>query len=190
MTQGFWKVYKAKVLQTLGGELPDEEFQDERDNPELMETTDSTLLTEEGSNPVSQLARRVQGVGVKGWRSVSSLFSREDEHKLLAPEPCPDHPLAARPEEDSPSEKKTSGLWDVFATKWQQTSALEKAASKAESGDQMSEGVGAAGEMADEEASCTSLDNDLRDAEGVAFKWSFLTSKLAEIKNKSASKSN
>ncbi|XP_053254690.1 uncharacterized protein C1orf232 homolog isoform X2 [Podarcis raffonei] len=161
MTQGFWKVYKAKVLQTLGGELPEEELQDE-----------------------------VQGVGVKGWRSVSSLFSREDEHKLLAPEPCPDHPLAARPEEDSPSEKKTSGLWDVFATKWQQTSALEKAASKAESGDQMSEGTGASGEMAAEEDSCTSLDNDLREAEGVAFKWSFLTSKLAEIKNKSASKSN
>ncbi|XP_028594613.2 uncharacterized protein C1orf232 homolog isoform X2 [Podarcis muralis] len=161
MTQGFWKVYKAKVLQTLGGELPEEELQDE-----------------------------VQGVGVKGWRSVSSLFSREDEHKLLAPEPCADHPLAARPEEDSPSEKKTSGLWDVFATKWQQTSALEKAASKAESGDQMSEGIGASGEMAAEEASCTSLDNDLREAEGVAFKWSFLTSKLAEIKNKSASKSN
>lgn len=29
MTQGFWKVYKAKVLQTLGGESQDEDLQDE-----------------------------------------------------------------------------------------------------------------------------------------------------------------
>ncbi|XP_061453775.1 uncharacterized protein C1orf232 homolog [Rhineura floridana] len=178
MTQGFWKVYKAKVLQTLGGELPEEELQDERDNPELMETTDSTLLTEERSNPVSQLAQRVQGAGVKGWRTMSSLFNREDEHKLLASEPCPDHPLATKPTEDSSSEKKTSGLWDVFATKWQQASALEKPVAKADR------------ETTGEEAIHASQDDDLREAEGVAFKWSFLTSKLAEMKNKSVPKSN
>ncbi|KAH0631190.1 hypothetical protein JD844_005402 [Phrynosoma platyrhinos] len=192
MSQGFWKVYKAKVLQTLGGELQEDDLQDERETPELMETTDSTLLTEEGSNPVSQLARRVQGAGVKSWRTVSSLFSREDEHKLLASEPCADHPLAAKPVEESASEKKTSGLWDVFATKWQHTSALEKMATKADAREEPAEGSsGSSGEMAaEEEASSTSQDNDLREAEGVAFKWSFLTNKLAEMKNKSGLKSN
>ncbi|XP_042296312.1 uncharacterized protein C1orf232 homolog isoform X2 [Sceloporus undulatus] len=160
-----------------------------RENPELMETTDSTLLTEEGSNPVSQLARRVQGAGVKSWRTVSSLFSREDEHKLLASEPCADHPLAAKPEEESASEKKTSGLWDVFATKWQHTSAMEKMADARE---QPAEGSsGSSGETAaKEEASNAGQENDLREAEGVAFKWSFLTNKLAEMKNKSGLKSN
>ncbi|XP_044290682.1 uncharacterized protein C1orf232 homolog [Varanus komodoensis] len=190
MTQGFWKIYKAKVLQTLGGEAQEDDLQDERENPELMEATGSTLLAEEGSNPVSQLARRVQGAGAKGWRTMSSLFSREDEHQLLPSEPSADHPLAATPAEEPHSEKKVAGLWDVFATKWQQTSALEKMASTADSREQVAESSGPPGEMADEDASSTGHDNDLREAEGVAFKWSFLTNKLAEMKNKSTSKSN
>ncbi|KAJ7304310.1 hypothetical protein JRQ81_011856 [Phrynocephalus forsythii] len=191
MAQGFWKVYKAKVLQTLGGELQEDDLQDEKESPELMETTDSTLLTEEGSNPVSQLARRVQGAGAKSWKTMSSLFAREDEDKLLASEPCADHPLAAKPVEESPSEK-TSGLWDVFATKWQQMPALEKMSAKADTRETTDEGGGseAYGETNTEEASCSSPDNDLREAEGVAFKWSFLTSKLAEMKNKNVPKSN
>ncbi|XP_062996261.1 uncharacterized protein C1orf232 homolog isoform X2 [Elgaria multicarinata webbii] len=160
MTQGFWKVYKTKVLQTLGGEPQEDDLQDE-----------------------------VQGAGAKGWRTMSSLFSREDEHKLLPSEPCADHPLAAKPTEDSPSEK-TSGLWDVFASKWQQTTALEKMATMAETREQTAESTEASGETADEEASSTGHDNDLREAEGAAFKWSFLTSKLAEMKNKSSPKSN
>ncbi|XP_066495175.1 uncharacterized protein C1orf232 homolog [Tiliqua scincoides] len=156
-----------------------------------METTDSTLLTEEGSSSVSQLARRVQGAGVKGWRTVSTLFSREDEHKLLASESCADHPLAAKPAEEE-SEKKTPGLWDVFTTKWQQTSALEKVAPKPDVREQLAEeGSVVSGEMAaSEDDSNTGPDSDLRDAEGAAFKWSFLTNKLAEIRNKNAPKSN
>ncbi|XP_060113463.1 uncharacterized protein C1orf232 homolog [Heteronotia binoei] len=189
MTQAFWKIYKTKVLQTLGGEPQEEDLQDERENPEMMETTDSTLLTD-GTNPVSQLARRVQGVGAKGWRTMSALFTREDEHQLLAPEPCADHPLAAKPVEEPSAEKKAASLWDVFATKWQQTAALEKMAMKPETQEQVAEGSEASEEMAAEEASHTSHDNDLREAEGVAFKWSFLTNKLAEMKNKNIPKSN
>lgn len=33
---------------------------------------------------------QVQGVGARGWRTLSSLFTREDEHQLLSPEPCAD----------------------------------------------------------------------------------------------------
>ncbi|XP_048357190.1 uncharacterized protein C1orf232 homolog [Sphaerodactylus townsendi] len=189
MTQAFWKVYKAKVMQTLGGEPQEEDIQDERDNPELMETTDSTLLTEEGANPVSQLARRVQGVGARGWKTMSALFTKEDEHQLLAPEPCADHPLAARPAEEPSIEKKAAGLWDIFATKWQQTAALEKMAVKPNAQEEVAEGSEGLGEVGAEEASNASHTNDLREAEGVAFKWSFLTSKLVEMK-KNVPKSN
>lgn len=89
------------------------------DPPELMETDETPVLMEEGPSPVSQLARKVrqswgrwglggpagtwgspvslalpppqvQGVGARGWRTLSSLFTREDEHQLLSSEPCAD----------------------------------------------------------------------------------------------------
>lgn len=94
-----------------------------------------------------------------------------------------------KPAEESP-EKKTTGLWDVFATKWQQTSALEKMTAKVDPREEMVEGSGGSGVMPAEEVSDLGHDNDLREAEGVAFKWSFLTNKLAELKNKNIPKSN
>lgn len=100
-------------------------------------------------------------------------------------------PLAAKPAEEE-SEKKTTGLWDVFATKWQQASALEKVAPKSDVQEQMAEeGSAVSGETAaSEDDGNIGPDSDLRDAEGAAFKWSFLTNKLAEIRNKNAPKSN
>ncbi|XP_067318223.1 uncharacterized protein C1orf232-like [Anolis sagrei] len=189
MTQAFWKVYKAKVIQTLGVESQEEDLEDKIESPKMMETTDSTLLTEEESNPVSQLAQRVQGAGAKSCRTAAFLFSREDEHKLLASEPCADHPLAAKPEEDSASKKRTAGLWDVFASKWQQPSGLEKMVDPREPFTRGRSGETVA-EEEEEEAGGTGQDNDLREAEGMAFKWSFLTNKLVEMKNRSISKSN
>uniref|UniRef100_A0A8C5Y161 Chromosome 1 open reading frame 230 n=1 Tax=Microcebus murinus TaxID=30608 RepID=A0A8C5Y161_MICMU len=88
MNQAFWKTYKSKVLQTLSGES-EEDLTEERENPALVES-EKTEPTEEASNAMSQLARRVQGVGVKGWLTMSSLFNKEDEDKLLPPEPCAD----------------------------------------------------------------------------------------------------
>nr|XP_042700595.1 uncharacterized protein C1orf232 homolog [Chrysemys picta bellii] len=259
MTQGFWKVYKSKVLQTLGSEGQEEEFKDEGqsqpvfpgatpaavhaallnmrccpmadavslfqgDNPELVETTDAPVLMEEGSNPISQLARRVQGAGARGWRSMSSLFNREDEHKLLTPEPCADHPpqravsgfpllrvsgslcsdaprplispslasspLAPKPAESPSAEKTTSGFWDVFATKWQQASALDKKTAPPEFSEPAAEFSGAPGEPPGEEPTYSNNGSDLREPEEGAFKWGFLVSKLAEIRNKNAPKSN
>lgn len=81
-----------------------------------MEMAEPPTLMEEGPGPMSQLARKVrrglgrregllgpggphepsaaspqvQGVGARGWRTLSSLFTREDEHQLLSPEPCAD----------------------------------------------------------------------------------------------------
>lgn len=99
-------------------------------------------------------------------------------------------PLAVKPAEEPSTEKKAVSFWDVFANKWQQTAALEKMAMKPDIQEQVAEESEASGEAAVEEATHTTHDNDLREAEGVAFKWSFLTSKLAEIKNKNIPKSN
>nr|XP_060480616.1 uncharacterized protein C1orf232 homolog [Panthera onca] len=88
MNQTFWKTYKSKVLQTLSGES-EEDLAEERGNPALVDS-EPAEPTEEAFHPMSQLARRVQGVGVKGWLTMSSLFNKEDEDKLLPPEPCAD----------------------------------------------------------------------------------------------------
>ncbi|XP_063274887.1 uncharacterized protein C1orf232 homolog [Prinia subflava] len=176
MAQGFWRLYKAKVLQTLGGPRPDGALQDEGDPPELRETAEPPALLEEGASPVSQLARRVQGVGARGWRTLSSLFTREDEHQLLSPEPCPDHPLAAEPPE-MPRTEKAPGFWDLFATKWQQASGPEKGVPPPEPGESPGEPPGDDG-------------SDLREPEEGAFHWGFLAGKLAEIRNKTAPKGN
>lgn len=90
MTQGIWGLYKARVLQTLGGARADGALQEEGEPSELMEAAEPPAVMEEGPGPVSQLARKVQG----GWRTFSSLFTREDEHQLLNAEPCADHPNA------------------------------------------------------------------------------------------------
>ncbi|XP_053942345.1 uncharacterized protein C1orf232 homolog [Cuculus canorus] len=173
MTQGFWRLYKAKVLQTLGGTRVDGTLQEEGDPPELMETSEPPALMEEGPSPVSQLVRKVQGVGVRGWRTLSSLFTSEDEHQLLSPEPCTDHPLAAEP----PRSEKSPGFWDLFATKWQQASGLDKEVPLPEPDESPGEPPGDDG-------------SDLREPEEGAFHWGFLAGKLAEIRNKTASKGN
>ncbi|XP_067167677.1 uncharacterized protein C1orf232 homolog [Apteryx mantelli] len=178
MTQAFWRLYKSKVLQTLGGERADEEAEP----PELMETAEAPVLTEEASSPVSQLARKVQGVGAKGWRTLSSLFSREDEHQLLSPEPCADHPLAASPAELPPA--KAPSFWDLFATKWQRASASD------EPEPEPGESPGEPGDPAGDGGSYTSPGSDLREPEEGTFRWGFLAGKLAEIRNKNAPKGN
>ncbi|XP_071432711.1 uncharacterized protein C1orf232 homolog [Pithys albifrons albifrons] len=176
MAQGFWRLYKAKVLQTLGGPRADGALQDEGDPPELMETAETPALMEEGPNPVSQLARKVQGVSARGWRTLSSLFTREDEHQLLSPEPCADHPLAAEPPE-LPQSEKAPGFWDLFATKWQQAPGPDKEVSPPEPDESPGEPPGEDG-------------SDLREREEGAFHWGFLAGKLAEIRNKNAPKGN
>ncbi|XP_035418183.1 uncharacterized protein C1orf232 homolog [Cygnus atratus] len=177
MTQGFWGLYKARVLQALGGARADGALQEEGDPPELMEAAEPPALMEEGPGPVSQLARKVQGVGARGWRTLSSLFAREDEHQLLSPEPCADHPLAASPAQPPPSQK-THGFWDLFATKWQQASAPDQEEPPTEPGESPGEPPGDEGPY------------DLREPEEGAVRWGFLASKLAEIRNKNAPKGN
>uniref|UniRef100_A0A671K2Q5 Testis development related protein n=1 Tax=Sinocyclocheilus anshuiensis TaxID=1608454 RepID=A0A671K2Q5_9TELE len=128
------------------------------------------IQSDEGPNAMTQLAKRMQGAGAKGWKSVSSLFTKDDEHQLLeADNHCVYHlssPLAVKPEEPPRPNKCSTGFWDNFATKWHQAAAMRQAEA-AEAG------------------------GDGRESEDTpAFKWNFVTSKLAELKSKSMAKSN
>ncbi|XP_032614318.1 uncharacterized protein C1orf232 homolog [Hylobates moloch] len=183
MNQAFWKTYKSKVLQTLSGES-EEDLAEERENPALVES-ETAESTEETFNPMSQLARRVQGVGVKGWLTMSSLFNKEDEDKLLPPEPCADHPLAARPpSQAAAAEARGPGFWDAFASRWQQQQAA--AASMLRGTEPTLEPDP---ELADEAAEEAAEHPESQEAEPVAgFKWGFLTHKLAEMRVKAAPK--
>ncbi|XP_020838837.1 uncharacterized protein C1orf232 homolog [Phascolarctos cinereus] len=180
MNQAFWKTYKSKVLQTLGGESG-EELSEETESPVLAEQ-EEVQLTEETSNPMSQLARRVQGAGVKGWRTMSSLFNKEDEDKLLPSEPCADHPLAAPPPtEDAP---KGPGFWDAFASRWQQQQHHQQPPQEAEvAAEAMLRGEGAAEPEREDGA-----DDGAEPDPAAGFKWGFLTNKLAEMRSKAVPK--
>ncbi|XP_032351451.1 uncharacterized protein C1orf232 homolog [Camelus ferus] len=183
MNQAFWKTYKSKVLQTLSGES-EEDLGAERENPALVES-EMAEPTEEAFNPLSQLARQVQGVGVKGWLTMSSLFNKEDEDKLLPPEPCADHPLAAQPASEAAvaaAEPRGPGFWDSFASRWQQQQAA--AASILRGAEPTLEPDP---EVWDEAAERP----EPREADPAAgFKWGFLTHKLAEMRVKAAPKSD
>nr|XP_033810495.1 uncharacterized protein C1orf232 homolog [Geotrypetes seraphini] len=183
MSQGFWKTYKARVLQSFGNEQ-EEELQDERENPQPMDPQPSAVM-EEGISSVSQLAQKVQGAGARGWRSMASLFNKEDEHKLLTPDPSADHPLALKPEDNVASEK-TPGLWDIFATKWQMSSSQSKNLAQSEFSERVAETSTAPGDQLVDDANSS----DGREAEEMPFKWSFVTNKLAELRSKSGPKSN
>ncbi|XP_070315065.1 uncharacterized protein C1orf232 homolog [Odocoileus virginianus] len=178
MSQAFWKTYKSKVLQTLSGDSEDD-LAEEKENPVLVES-EMAEPTQEAFNPMSQLARRVQGVGVKGWLTMSSLFNKEDEDKLLPPEPCAEHPLAAQPAPQAAAEARGPGFWDALASRWQQQQAA--AASMLRGAEPTPEPDPEAGDEAPERP-------EPREADPVAgFKWGFLTHKLAEMRVKAAPK--
>ncbi|XP_035316560.1 uncharacterized protein C1orf232 homolog isoform X1 [Cricetulus griseus] len=185
MNQAFWKAYKSKVLQTLGGES-EEDLAEERENPALVES-ETAEPQEEAFNPMSQLARRVQGVGVKGWLTMSSLFNKEDEDKLLPPEPCADHPLAAPPSARAAAaetEPRGPGFWDAFASRWQQQQ--QAAASMLRGVESTAEPDADPRDKSAEEAAECPETREVDPAAG--FKWGFLTHKLAEMRVKAAPK--
>ncbi|XP_029101902.1 uncharacterized protein C1orf232 isoform X1 [Scleropages formosus] len=197
-----WKVYKSKVLKTLNPDLTEGPVEEQINEAE----SDLTPVQEdEGPSAMSQLAKRMQGAGAKGWRSMSALFSKDDEHQLLESETqsAADHPLAAKPEELRPS-KRNTGFWDSFATKWQQTSTMRQAAT--EGGGESFEEAGIEGRGQSQEGDETGGGDEAGGGssgnsfskystlggggEETPFKWTFVTSKLAELKSRSLAKSN
>ncbi|XP_069828652.1 uncharacterized protein C1orf232 homolog [Dendropsophus ebraccatus] len=163
MSQSFWKVYKAKVLQTFNAEQDGETLEEsetteiEPENPEN---------GEEGLN-MSQLAKKVQGTF--GWRTVASLFTKEEEEETdQGVEQQPEMETEQNPSyrtSETPPQKSSSALWNVFASRWQQSNA------------QRSEARGVLAEPPEEH-------NEAPRAEETPFRWSFLTSKLAELRSK------
>ncbi|XP_027009649.2 uncharacterized protein C1orf232 [Tachysurus fulvidraco] len=203
-----WKVYKSKVMKTLNPDTEEEPAEEVCETEEEM----TPVEQDEGPSAVSQLAKRVQGVGTKSWKSVSALFSKDDEHQLLETEtesqPVPDHPLAIKPEEPTRHNKRNTGFWDTFATKWNQSAAMRQAeaAEAAEEGrsDVRSQEEGNQGGVentvgdGDEDGGGGGQGNSFSryaslggsNDDTPAFKWNFMTSKLAELKSKSTAKSN
>ncbi|KAM3933725.1 uncharacterized protein C1orf232 homolog [Leptodactylus fuscus] len=161
MSQSFWKVYKTKVLQTFNAEQ-DGEALEESDAAEIIEPEKSEL-EDEGIN-MSQLAKKVQGTF--GWRTVTSLFTKEDEEVAdQREEERPEMSTEQTPSSDTTPQKSSSALWDVFTSRWQQSTV------------QRSEARGVLAEPPEEHI-------EAQHVEETPFRWSFLTSKLAELRNK------
>ncbi|XP_060677631.1 testis development-related protein-like isoform X2 [Hemiscyllium ocellatum] len=93
----------------------------------LQKNVDSTckskdpLLPEESTSSVSQLATKVQGASLKGWKEVTSLFNKDDEHKLLTDsEP---KWTTVKLKEEVKMEKKSS-FWDSLGIKQNSASKI------------------------------------------------------------------
>ncbi|XP_043116332.1 uncharacterized protein C1orf232 [Puntigrus tetrazona] len=200
-----WKVYKSKVMKTLNPEMEEDAVEEVTDAAEDI----TPIQSDEGPSSMTQLAKRMQGAGAKGWKSVSSLFNKDDEHQLLEADnqPAADHPLAVKPEEPPRPNKRSTGFWDNFATKWHQGAAMRQAeaaeaggeagqeacsesGARAEDGEQVGQEAeaGDGGGTGNSFSKYATLGGDSEDAP--AFKWNFVTSKLAELKTKSMAKSN
>ncbi|XP_051999705.1 uncharacterized protein C1orf232-like [Xyrauchen texanus] len=208
-----WKVYKSKVMKTLNPDMEEEPVEEVCEIAEDL----TPIQSDEEPSAMSQLARRMQGAGAKGWKSVSTLFNKDDEHQLLEAEnqPAADHPLAVKPEEPPRLNKHNTGFWDSFSTKWHQAAAMKQAEAEATStmegeGDSNQEMGNESRESAGDVEYQTGQEGDVSEGGGSSignnfskystlgggsedaptFKWNFVTSKLAELKTKSMAKSN
>lgn len=115
-------------------------------------------------------------------------------------------PLAVKPEEPPRPNKRTTGFWDNFATKWHQAetsvaSGMEEDADGSiqevenETGGRGEDGENQAGQEsgAGEGGVSNSFSKYATlggDEDTPTFKWNFVTSKLADLKTRSMAKSN
>ncbi|XP_067456223.1 uncharacterized protein C1orf232 [Thunnus thynnus] len=206
-----WKVYKSKVMKTLNPEYEE----DTAEEVSEMENDMSPVQEDEGPNAVSQLARKMQGAGTKSWNRLSALFNKDDEHQLLEETESPpvaDHPLAVKPEEP-PRPARRTAFWESFAANWAAKKQAEAAAAAATAANEATagqgeEGVIAAGGEERQDGQITegeesegggggSSNNSFSKyvslgggSEDASFKWNFVTSKLADLKSKSMTKTN
>ncbi|XP_061632769.1 uncharacterized protein C1orf232 [Phyllopteryx taeniolatus] len=208
-----WRLYKSKVMKTLNPEYVDDSAEEVS---EVEEDVMSPAQQDEGQNAVSQLARKMQGAGAKSWNRLSALFNKDDEHQLLQETESPpvaDHPLAVKPQEPSRPARR-SGFWDSFAANWaakkqaeagvvahkptEENEAKEEEEEDARPG--QSDSMEMDGVAEEEEERRESDDSNSfskyvtlggRGAgEDAAYKWNFVTSKLAELRRTSPAKSN
>ncbi|XP_039972594.1 uncharacterized protein C1orf232 [Xiphias gladius] len=206
-----WKVYKSKVLKTFNPEYEEDAAEEVTE----VENDVSPVQEDEAPNAISQLAKKMQGAGAKSWNRLSALFSRDDEHQLLEETESPpvaDHPLAVKPEEP-PRPTRHTGFWDSFAANWAAKKQAEAAATAAAAADEAA-AAGQGDKSATEAGGDEHQDGQIAEAEEseggggrtnnsfskyvslgggseeATFKWNFVTSKLAELKAKSMTKTN
>ncbi|XP_076004657.1 uncharacterized protein C1orf232 [Genypterus blacodes] len=191
-----WKTYKSKVLKTLNPEYEEDTAEEVTE----VENDVSPVQEDEGPTGVSQLAKKMQGAGTKSWNRLSALFNKEDEHQLLEETESPpvaDHPLAVKPEE-FPRPSRRSGFWDSFANNFAKKQA-EAAAAAAAANETVEEEGGQSDEGAESEGGGGPSGNHSFSKyvtlggggeSDTSFKWNFVTSKLADLKTKSMTKSN
>uniref|UniRef100_A0A3Q3LSP9 Chromosome 16 C1orf232 homolog n=1 Tax=Mastacembelus armatus TaxID=205130 RepID=A0A3Q3LSP9_9TELE len=163
-----------------------------------MENDMSPVQEDEGPNAVSQLAKKMQGAGARSWNRLSALFNKEDEHQLLE-----------ESEKEPPRPTRRTGFWDSFAANWAAKKQAEAAAAAANEA-----AAGQGDEMATEAEGDESQDGQITEgeeseggggrsnnsfsryvslgggSEETSLKWNFVTSKLAELKSKSMTKTN
>ncbi|CAJ0966755.1 unnamed protein product [Ranitomeya imitator] len=107
--------------------------------------------------------------GTFGWKTVTSLFTKEEEHGTdgrveQEPEITTEETPASCTSDNHP-QKSSSALWNVFTSRWQQNTV------------QRSEARGVLAEPPEER-------NEAQHVEETPFKWSFLTKKLEELRSK------
>ncbi|XP_036596484.1 testis development-related protein-like [Trichosurus vulpecula] len=118
-----WKLNKSKVL--LDDSPEEEESRGEGKalpSPPAATAAASSknkdqLLQDQITSSVSQLATKVQGARFRGWKEVTSMFSKDDEQQLL--EKCKSPKFKGtkfRIKEDVKTEGK-SGFWDSLVLK-------------------------------------------------------------------------
>ncbi|XP_078398009.1 testis development-related protein isoform X2 [Cetorhinus maximus] len=109
-----WRMWKIKHKG-----LKDSDSED--DKPQEVSKSKDPLLPEETTSSVSLLATKVQGASLKGWKEVTSLFNKDDEHKLLTDsEP---KWTTVKLKEEVKMEKKSS-FWDSLGIKQNSASKI------------------------------------------------------------------
>ncbi|XP_078398011.1 testis development-related protein isoform X4 [Cetorhinus maximus] len=112
-----WKVWRMWKIKHKG--LKDSDSED--DKPQEVSKSKDPLLPEETTSSVSLLATKVQGASLKGWKEVTSLFNKDDEHKLLTDsEP---KWTTVKLKEEVKMEKKSS-FWDSLGIKQNSASKI------------------------------------------------------------------
>ncbi|XP_078722745.1 uncharacterized protein LOC144938636 [Lampetra fluviatilis] len=135
MTQGFWNSYKSKIARVLS---ENEDSMEENEPPPPPEKVNDGKLLEDVSTSVTQLASKVHGVSVRGWKDVTSLFSpKYGDHERLTeneePEPTrvdereEERPPVKEEEEERPSEKPD--FWGALLKRQSSVTRSSQAAS-------------------------------------------------------------
>ncbi|XP_051921958.1 uncharacterized protein C1orf232 [Hippocampus zosterae] len=213
----FWRLCKSKVMKTFNLEYADDLAEEVSEvDADVM----SSVQQDEGQNVVSQLTRKMQGAGTKSWNRLSALFNKEDQHQLLQETPIADHPLAVKPEEPSRPARRSGFWDSFAANWAARKQAEAAAAADRERTEDDEGVTAAPEEEEEEEQSASAGPSEAAETDGIeeaepresdgnngfskyitlgggaggdddaAFKWDFVTSKLAELRRASLAKSD